>query len=238
MVRFTWLNFHAQEMSTAQAGTVQSGGHPRRREYHSSSSAAKNYWETSAKELAPVQERAYWTAKSAATSAKNDSREISDLFFHAMRQGTTMNTSDSSYIALAADIVSAYVSNNSIRSADLSELINSVHAALTTAASGKSEAPAEELRPAVPVKKSVTPEYIVCLEDGKKFKSLKRHLRTAYDMTPDQYRAKWGLPSDYPMVAPSYAQARSNLAKTMGLGQKRRKKPEDAEGTRRGRKAA
>lgn len=127
------------------------------------------------------------------------------------------------FIELATDIVSAYVSNNSVRSADLSELINSVHAALATAAGHRAPAPvAEELRPAISVKKSITPDYIICLEDGKRFKSLKRHLRTAYDMTPDQYRAKWSLPSDYPMVAPNYAEARSNLAKSMGLGQKRR----------------
>ena len=126
------------------------------------------------------------------------------------------------FIELATDIVSAYVSNNSVRSADLSELINSVHAALATAAGHRAPAPAaEELRPAISVKKSITPDYIICLEDGKRFKSLKRHLRTAYDMTPDQYRAKWSLPSDYPMVAPNYAEARSNLAKSMGLGQKR-----------------
>ena len=91
-------------------------------------------------------------------------------------------------------------------------------------AAGGAEAPAEAPKPVVPLKKSVTPDYIVCLEDGKKFKSLKRHLRTQYNMTPEQYREKWGLPADYPMVAPNYAKARSELAKEMGLGQQRRKR--------------
>jgi predicted transcriptional regulator len=97
---------------------------------------------------------------------------------------------------------------------------------LNKIASGTQEAPVEALVPAVPVKKSITPDFIICLEDGKKFKSLKRHLRTKYDMTPDQYRAKWGLASDYPMVAPNYASARSELAKAMGLGAQRRKPAE------------
>jgi len=129
------------------------------------------------------------------------------------------------FVELTADVVSAYVSNNSVPSADLPMLLNSVYAALTKTAQGQSREPQVELVPAVPVKKSVTPDYLVCLEDGKKFKSLKRHLRTTYDMSPDQYRAKWGLPPDYPMVAPNYAKARSELAKTMGLGQQRRKAP-------------
>jgi predicted transcriptional regulator len=130
---------------------------------------------------------------------------------------------DANYIDLAADIVSAYVANNSVPTAELPSLIASVHASLAFLANGAKQEPEQPLVPAVPVKKSVQPDFIVCLEDGKKFKSLKRHLRTAYDMTPDQYRAKWGLPHDYPMVAPNYAAARSELAKNMGLGQKRRK---------------
>ena len=130
----------------------------------------------------------------------------------------------SNYIELAADIVSAYVSNNSVSSGELPSLINDVHSALIKVANGNIEVPVEAPKPAVPVKKSVTPDYIVCLEDGKKFKSLKRHLRTQYDMTPEQYREKWGLPVDYPMVAPNYAKARSELAKEMGLGQQRRKR--------------
>lgn len=125
------------------------------------------------------------------------------------------------FVELASDIVSAYVAKNAVRAADLPALIASVHGALLDL--GKPAQPAAEpLAPAVSVKKSITPDFIVCLEDGKRFKSLKRHLRTQYDMTPDQYRAKWGLPSDYPMVAPNYAAARSELAKTMGLGQQRR----------------
>jgi predicted transcriptional regulator len=134
-----------------------------------------------------------------------------------------MNESNkANYIDLAAEIVSAFVSNNSVTTAELPGLIASVHAALARLAAGAVEQPKPELKPAVPIKKSVTPDQIICLEDGKRFKSLKRHLRTAYSMTPDEYRAKWGLPSDYPMVAPNYAAARSALAKNMGLGQKRR----------------
>jgi predicted transcriptional regulator len=129
-------------------------------------------------------------------------------------------------IELAAEIVSAFVSNNSVPMIDLPALISSVHAALTNVASGTTEPPQEELRPAVPIRKSVQPDYIVSLEDGKRFKSLKRHLRTVYNLTPDQYRAKWGLPRDYPMVAPNYAAARSQLARQMGLGARRRKRPE------------
>lgn len=124
-------------------------------------------------------------------------------------------------IELTADIVSAYVSNNTIASGDLSNLINDVYGALHATAGAPAEPAPEPQKPAVPVRKSVTPDYIVCLEDGKKFKSLKRHLRTHYSLTPEEYREKWGLPGDYPMVAPNYAQARSRLAKEMGLGQKR-----------------
>jgi predicted transcriptional regulator len=134
------------------------------------------------------------------------------------------NTADGSFIQLTAEIVSAYVSNNSVAAADIPALINQVHAALTRVSAGQGDAPAEPLRPAVPIKKSITPDYLVCLEDGKKFKSLKRHLRTQYNMTPEQYREKWGLAADYPMVAPNYAQARSQLAKQMGLGQQRRRR--------------
>ncbi|MBO9427036.1 MucR family transcriptional regulator [Labrenzia sp. R4_1] len=128
------------------------------------------------------------------------------------------------YIDLTADIVAAFVSNNTIPSADMVSLIGSVHAALKTADTSAQEPEPEPLTPAVPIKKSVTPDYIVCLEDGKKFKSLKRHLRTSFNMTPEEYRAKWGLDADYPIVAPNYAAARSQLAKTMGLGQRRRGK--------------
>jgi predicted transcriptional regulator len=150
-------------------------------------------------------------------------------------------TDSTDQITLTTDVVSAYVSNNSVAAADLPALIKSVHRALTTAATGMVEEPAVELKPAILVKKSVTPDYIVCLEDGKKFKSLKRHLRTQYDMSPEDYRTKWGLPADYPMVVPNYAAARSVLAKKMGLGQQRAKaapaKPAAAP-AKRGRKAA
>ncbi len=126
-------------------------------------------------------------------------------------------------IELAADIVSAYVSNNTIPASDLPAIIAEVYAALQRTSGGVVEAAPEPAKPAVPVKKSVTPEYIICLEDGKKFKSLKRHLRTHYNLSPEEYREKWGLPADYPMVAPNYAAARSELAKKMGLGQQRRR---------------
>jgi predicted transcriptional regulator len=128
------------------------------------------------------------------------------------------------FIDLTAQIVSAYVSNNTVPAGDIPGLINQVHAALNRVSGKPGEAPAEPLKPAVSVKRSVTPEHIVCLEDGKKFKSLKRHLRTQYNMTPEQYREKWGLGADYPMVAPNYAAARSQLAKQMGLGQQRRRR--------------
>jgi predicted transcriptional regulator len=131
--------------------------------------------------------------------------------------------SNRNHLELTAEIVSAYVANNSLPQSELPALLRVVHDALNRAAVGKAAEPAPALVPAVPVKKSVTPHYIVCLEDGKKFKSLKRHLRTQYNMTPEQYREKWGLPADYPMVAPNYARARSELAKEMGLGQQRRK---------------
>jgi predicted transcriptional regulator len=127
-------------------------------------------------------------------------------------------------IGLTAEIVSAYVSNNTVASADIPALINQVHAALLRVISGDAQSPSEPLKPAVPVKRSINPDFVVCLEDGKKFKSLKRHLRTQYNMTPEQYRDKWSLPADYPMVAPNYAAARSQLAKQMGLGQQRRRR--------------
>ena len=134
------------------------------------------------------------------------------------------STGNGNYIGLTAEIVSAYLSHNTVPAGDIPALINQVHAALTRVSGNSGEAPIEPLKPAISVKKSITPEYIVCLEDGKKFKSLKRHLRTQYNMTPEQYRDKWGLPVDYPMVAPNYAAARSELAKQMGLGQQRRRR--------------
>ena len=130
------------------------------------------------------------------------------------------NTSGGKFIELTASIVSAYVSNNSVPASDLPALISQVHAALTRVLSGYGDAPRAPPKAAIPVKKSISPEYIVCLEDGKKFKSLKRHLRAQYNMTPEQYREKWGLPPDYPMVAESYAEMRRGLAKKIGLGRK------------------
>jgi predicted transcriptional regulator len=128
------------------------------------------------------------------------------------------------YMELTAAIVSAYVSNNTVPASEIPNLINQVHVTLSRLSGKAGDMPADQLKPAVSVKKSVTPEHIVCLEDGKKFKSLKRHLRTQYNMTPEQYREKWGLGTDYPMVAPNYAAARSQLAKQMGLGQQRRRR--------------
>ena len=121
---------------------------------------------------------------------------------------------------LVADIVGAYVSNNKVAVSELPGIISQVHSALQRTTAG-AEAPQQEAQqPAIAVRRSVNPDYIVCLEDGKKFKSLKRHLRTDHDMTPQEYRAKWGLKPDYPMVAPNYARARSDMAKKMGLGRK------------------
>jgi predicted transcriptional regulator len=124
-----------------------------------------------------------------------------------------------STLEYAAQIVSAHVSNNSVQSSDLPALIQQVYTALTTLGSAPAQA-AEKPEPAVPVRKSVFPDYIICLEDGKKLKMLKRHLQASYNLTPDAYRERWGLPSNYPMVAPSYAERRSALAKSIGLGRK------------------
>ncbi|MBL8881648.1 MAG: MucR family transcriptional regulator [Hyphomicrobium sp.] len=121
-------------------------------------------------------------------------------------------------VAITANIVAAYVSKNPISSTELPGLIADTHAALSRAAGRQSTPERDEGKPKIAVKKSVMPDYIICLEDGKKFKSLKRHLRTHYNMSPEEYREKWGLPHDYPMVAPNYARARSDLAKKMGLG--------------------
>ncbi len=137
-------------------------------------------------------------------------------------------------VELSASVVGAYVSHNALSASDLPKLIAQVHQALTSLGGSAPVEAAPELKPAVPVKKSITPDYLICLEDGKKFKSLKRHLRTEYDMSPDEYRARWGLPPDYPMVAPNYSEARSQLAKSIGLG----RKPEAAPARSRGRKSA
>lgn len=125
-------------------------------------------------------------------------------------------------VRMTAQIAAAYVSANTIPQQDIPALIRTVHATLRDLAGAPHVTPDQAPAPAVSIKKSVTADHIICLEDGKKFKSLKRHLRTRYGMTPDEYRAKWGLPHDYPMVAPNYARERSSLAKRMGLGQARR----------------
>lgn len=127
---------------------------------------------------------------------------------------------DGDLIELASQIVSAYVGNNPVQSSDLPSLIRDIHETLSTL--GSADAVAIDQKPAVSIKKSITDDHLICLEDGKKFKSLKRHLRSKYDMSPEEYREKWSLPYDYPMVAPSYARQRSKLAKEMGLGQGKR----------------
>ncbi|TCH96135.1 MucR family transcriptional regulator [Roseococcus sp. SYP-B2431] len=131
-------------------------------------------------------------------------------------------------LGLTAEIVSAHVSNNPVSVNDLSGLIVEVHRTLSSLGSVPARIEAEKKAPAVPVKKSITPDYLICLEDGKKLKMLKRHLQTSYGMTPDQYRDKWGLPPDYPMVAPNYAKHRSSLAKQIGLGTQSRKSDQPA----------
>ena len=132
-----------------------------------------------------------------------------------MDQNESLNFSE-----LTAEIVAAYVSNNNVRPEELASLIGDVHAALKRTPNGQAQAAPEPQEPAVPVRSSIRPDFIVCLEDGKKFKSLKRHLQGEHGMTPAEYRAKWGLKSDYPMVAPNYSEARSTLARSMGLGRK------------------
>jgi len=136
-------------------------------------------------------------------------------------------------VGLSAAIVSAYVSNNSVQGSEIPGLLASVHEALRKAGSPASSAEPKKPQPAVNPKKSVTPDCIISLFDGRKYKSLRRHIRTSHNMTPDQYRQYWGLPHDYPMVAPNYAKARSELAKSIGLGQKR-----SANSTRKSRKKA
>ena len=131
-----------------------------------------------------------------------------------------MESTEVDLTSLTADIVSAYVAHNALSGDKIPELISSVYGALSRASRQAVEPEPVELKPAVAIKKSVTPDYIICLEDGQKFKSLKRHLKTHHDMSPEEYREKWGLSPDYPMVAPSYAAARSDLAKNMGLGRR------------------
>jgi predicted transcriptional regulator len=131
---------------------------------------------------------------------------------------TTAKIADDELLRMTADVVAAYVSNNSLPTAQLGDVINTVYSSLRSLDNQPPEVKAEPLKPAVPIRKSITPDYLVCLEDGKKLKMLKRHLRSTYNMTPDDYRAKWGLQPDYPMVAPNYAAQRSAFAKKIGLG--------------------
>jgi predicted transcriptional regulator len=132
---------------------------------------------------------------------------------------TDMEDNTLSTIEMTTDVVAAYLSNNTVSAAELPGLIQSIHQALTAVASGGAPAPVAAPEPPVSIRRSLTPDFLICLEDGRKFKSLKRHLRTKFDMSPEDYRAKWGLPKDYPMVAPNYAKTRSDLARAIGLGQ-------------------
>ena len=149
-----------------------------------------------------------------------------------MPEDSKTSTPTESVLRMASEIVSAYVSHNALPSGQIPELIQTVYKSLSDMDAPRGDTPEEAQKPAVPIRKSVAPDYIVCLEDGKKLKMLKRHLRTTYSMTPEEYRAKWGLGPDYPMVAPNYAKQRSEFAKKIGLGRKR------AAGGRRGRRKA
>ncbi|MEC9345131.1 MAG: MucR family transcriptional regulator [Pseudomonadota bacterium] len=128
------------------------------------------------------------------------------------------NASAHDLLQMTADVAAAYVSNNVVPSDELPDLINRIHAALASAGNSEPEPEPEKQKPAVNVRRSITPDYLICLEDGKKLKMLKRYLRTNYNMSPEDYRAKWNLPADYPMVAPSYAEKRAEMAKAIGLG--------------------
>ena len=141
-----------------------------------------------------------------------------------MSEETAKSIEQNEILRMAVDIVSAYVGNNTVATDQVPDVISSVYGSLSSLDGLQSEANTEPLKPAVSVRRSVNPDYIVCLEDGKKLKMLKRHLRAAYNMTPDDYRAKWGLPADYPMVAPNYASQRSEFAKKIGLGRKKGQK--------------
>jgi predicted transcriptional regulator len=138
-----------------------------------------------------------------------------------MNEETQEKVGQEDILRMTTEVVAAYVGNNELPASQISEIIGAVYKSLSGLQSGAGESRAEPSKPAVPIRRSVTPDYIVCLEDGKKLKMLKRHLRTTYNLTPDEYRAKWGLASDYPMVAPNYAKQRSEFAKKIGLGRKR-----------------
>ena len=149
---------------------------------------------------------------------------------HMSENAAPENISKEQLLEMTTEIVSAYVGNNTIAAGELNELIVSIHDSLHNLTTGGVEVEPEPIKPAVPVRRSVTPDYLICLEDGKRLKMLKRHLRTTYGLSPDDYRAKWGLPADYPMVAPNYAQQRSEFAKKIGLGkvgQEKRRRGKD-----------
>src|SRR5438045_8590476 len=135
-----------------------------------------------------------------------------------MAEAAAPRVAEDELLRMTADVVAAYVSNNTLAAAQLADVIHAVYNSLRGLDGQVAEAPSEPLKPAVPIRKSITPDYLICLEDGKKLKMLKRHLRSTYSMTPDEYRAKWSLPADYPMVAPKYAEQRSGFAKKIGLG--------------------
>src|SRR4051812_25081250 len=135
-----------------------------------------------------------------------------------MTEQATEKAGEENLLRMTADVVAAYVRNNTLPTSALAEVINAVYGSLRSLDGGGGDAKAEPLKPAVPIRKSITPDYLICLEDGKKLKMLKRHLRSTYNLTPDEYRVKWALPADYPMVAPSYAEQRSAFAKKIGLG--------------------
>jgi predicted transcriptional regulator len=141
-----------------------------------------------------------------------------------MADDTNNAVDNDDILKMTVEIVAAYVSNNDVNSALVPDVINSIYSSLTSLNSQSSQKAAEAQKPAISIRRSITPEYIVCLEDGKKLKMLKRHLRASYGMSPDDYRNKWGLPLDYPMVAPNYAEQRSNFAKKIGLGRKKGEK--------------
>lgn len=135
-----------------------------------------------------------------------------------MAETATPKPAEEELLRMTADVVAAYVSNNTLPTGQLADIINAVYQSLRGLEGPAAEAAPEPAKPAVPIRKSVTADYLICLEDGKKLKMLKRHLRSTYNMTPDEYRARWGLAADYPMVAPNYAEQRSAFAKKIGLG--------------------
>ena len=141
-----------------------------------------------------------------------------------MKESVPERVSRDDVLRMAVDVVAAYVSNNKTPTGGVPEVISTIFESLSAAEAGAAGGRTEPQKPAVPVRRSVTPEFIICLEDGKKLKMLKRHLRTAFDLTPEQYRAKWNLSPDYPMVAPNYAKKRSEFAKKIGLGRKTTRK--------------